>query len=209
MSRLPTTANLPAGEPHCLSAPSPPVRAVPNPQGQPGSQRPPDVPCPSPRIRTRRTNGRRRQKGNELYSNEHCNEAHELHRSENGLFFARRGKETPRHRAAPELLRKKKRASPTPTPPNGPRKEPSPDSALFPLKPPPLPRLCGSASKTTKNRRPSSGPRKTHGHSLFTDGASIPLADPPLSRTALPFLHPTRQDSLNEFSAPFFFALSN
>ena len=59
----------------------------------------------------------------------HGNGAQEIHRSEDALFSARRDEEDLMLR---ELLRKKEQASPIPTPPDGSRKAPSPDSALFP-----------------------------------------------------------------------------
>jgi len=45
--------------------------------------------------------------------------------------------------------------------------------------------------RTKKNRRPSSGPRKTHGHSLHTAGISLPLADPPSLPNGTPVSTPT------------------
>ena len=102
--------------------------------------------------------------------------AHELNRSEDNLFSARRDEEDLKLR---QLSQKKERAPPTPTPPNGSRKAFSPGSVLFPPEPPPLSSLRGAASKTTQTRWPSYGPRKKHGHSLFTAGVSLPFADPP------------------------------
>ena len=107
-----------------------------------------------------------------------------------------------------ELIKAKERAPSTPTPPNGSLRESSPDSALFPPEPPPLSGLRGAASKTTKTRRQSSGPRKMHGYSLHTAGVSLPLADPPLSpeRHFRFYTHPSRgnhQDALSGFLAPF------
>ena len=58
-----------------------------------------------------------------------------------------------------ELMRTKEREPSTPTPPNGSHKILSPGSVLFPTGPSPLPSPRGAASKTTKTRRPSSGPR--------------------------------------------------
>ena len=112
----------------------------------------------------------------ELYSKKHGNEAHELHRREDALHDAWRDEEDLKLR---ELMQAKEWAPSTPTPPNGSRKAPSPDSVLYPPDSPPLSSLRGAASKTTKNRRPSSGPRKTHGQSLHTAGVPLQLENPP------------------------------
>jgi len=90
-----------------------------------------------------------------------------------------------------ELTQAKEREPSTPPPSNGSCKESSPDSVFFPPESPPLSSLSGEGSKTTKNRRPSSGPRKTHSYSSHTTGISLPLADPSLSRTELPFVNPS------------------
>ena len=108
-----------------------------------------------------------------------------------------------------ELMQAKERAPPTPAPPSGTRKASTPDSVHFREEFPPLPILRGEASKTTKTRRQSSGPRKTRDHSLFTAGVSPLLANPILSaeRHSRFYTHPSRgnrQDSLSEYSAPFF-----
>ena len=44
---------------------------------------------------------------------------------------------------------------------------------------------------STKTRRPSSSPRKTHEHSVFTAGVSDPLADPPCLPYGTPVSKPT------------------
>ena len=125
------------------------------------------------------------------YSEKHGKEAHERHREEDALYEARRDEEDRKLR---KLMHAMGREPSTPTPlkcsytaPTA----PSPDSVLYPPDPPPLSSLSGEASKTTKNRRPSSGPRKTHGHSLHTAGISLPLADPPSppNGTPVPLLH--------------------
>ena len=110
-----------------------------------------------------------------------------------------------------ELMQAKKRAPPTPTPPNGSRKASSPDFVLFPSEPPPLSEFCGAASKTTKTRRPSSG--------LWTSEDARPLCiysrrlpstrGPPLSpeQHSRFYTHPfqgNRQDRLRKFSASFY-----
>ena len=59
------------------------------------------------------------KEGSKLYSKEHCNEVHEVHRNGDALFSALRDEEGPKLR---ELIRTKERAPPTPTPPNGSRK---------------------------------------------------------------------------------------
>ena len=112
---------------------------------------------------------------NELCSKGHSNEAHELNRSEGALFSARREEDDLKLR---ELMQAKERAPPIPTPPNGSNKASSPDSVLFLPESPPLPSLPGAAFKTTKTRRTSSGPRKTHDHPLFSAGVSFPFAEP-------------------------------
>ena len=124
---------------------------------------------------------------NELYSKENGSEAHELHSREDALFSAWRDEEDLKLR---ELIQAKGRPPPTPTPPDSSLKASSSDCALNPPDPLLLSNLRGASSETTKNRRPSPGPRKTHGYSLHTAGISLPLEDPPLSRTALPFVHP-------------------
>ena len=91
--------------------------------------------------------------------------------------LTRKGKVSPKLKLH-ELTQAKERAPSTPPPSNGSCKESSPDSALFPPESPPLSGLSGEGSKTTKNRRPSSGPRKTHSYFLHTTGISLPLADP-------------------------------
>ena len=111
-----------------------------------------------------------------LYSKEHGNEAHELHRREDAIQDAWRDEEDLKLR---ELMQAKEWAPSTPTPPNGSRKASSPDSALYPPDFPPLSSFRGANSKTTKNRRPSSGPRKTHDRSFHTAGVPLPLEDPP------------------------------
>ena len=55
---------------------------------------------------------------------------------------------------------------------------PSPDSVFYPPDSPSPSSPSGKDSETTKNRRPSSGSRETHRHSLCTTGISLPLADP-------------------------------
>ena len=90
-----------------------------------------------------------------------------------------------------ELMQAKERAPSTLNPPNGSRKASSPDSALFPPDSPPLSSLRGAASKTTKNRWPSSGPRKTHGQSFNTSGVPLPLAEPPSFPNGTPVSSPT------------------
>ena len=123
----------------------------------------------------------------EFCSKEHGNEAHELHLSGDALFSARRNEGGIKLR---ELLRKKERALPTPTPPNCSRKAPFPDSVISPPESPRLSSLRGAAHKAIKTRRKSSGSRKTQGHSLFTARVYLPLADLPSLPFALPFLHP-------------------
>ena len=107
---------------------------------------------------------------NELYSKGHDNGAHELHRSEGALFSAWRDGDDLK---LGELIRTKERALSNPTPPYGPRKAVSPDSFLFPPESPPLSGLREAAFKTTKTRRPSSGPRKTHDQSKFAAGVVL------------------------------------
>ena len=104
--------------------------------------------------------------------------------------FTRKGQVRGDHKLH-EPKQEKERKPSTPTPPNGSRKESPPDSALFPPESPPLSSLRGEDPKTTKTRRQSSGPRKTHGQFFHTAGASLPLADPPSlpNVTKLPFLH--------------------
>ena len=100
----------------------------------------------------------------------------------------------------------------TPTPPNGSRKAPSLDSALFPLETTPLPSLRGADFKTTKTRGQSSGHWMTNDYSTFTACASLPIAPPPLSpeRHCRFYTHPSRGNrhgsisALSEISAPFF-----
>ena len=109
-----------------------------------------------------------------------------------------------------ELIQAKERPPPTPTPPSGSHKASSPDSALFQPESTPLPSLRGAASKTTKTRWLSPGPRKTHENPLPMADVSLPLAEPPLSPERHPhfYTHPSRgncQDSLSGSSAPFFF----
>ena len=124
----------------------------------------------------------------ELYLKEHGNEARKLHRREDALYDAWRDEEDIKLR---ELLQAKEWAPSTPTPPNGSRSASSPDSALYPPDPPPLSSLSGEASKTTKNRQPPSGPRKTHGYSLHTAGISLPIGDPPSPPNGTPVCTPT------------------
>ena len=128
------------------------------------------------------------EEDNELHSKEHGTGARELHRSEDAHFSARRYEEDLKQR---ELLRKTERAPPTPTQPNGSRKVLSPDSVFFPPESPLLPNPRGEASKTTKTRWPSSGPRKTHDKALFTAGVSLPLADLPSLPNGTPVSTPT------------------
>ena len=108
-----------------------------------------------------------------------------------------------------ELMQANKRAPPTPTPPNGSRKDSSPDSALFPPEPPLLAGLRRAASKTTKNRRRFSGPWKTHDYSLQTAGISLPLADPrrwghssQLNATSISEAHPHPKPDMGSPSGP-------
>ena len=124
---------------------------------------------------------------NRLYSKEHGIGAHELHRTEDALLLASRDEEGPKPRG---LMQVKERAPPTPTQPNGSRKESSPDSALFSPEPPLLPGLRWAASKTIKTRRPSFGHRKTRDHSLYTAGVSLPLAESPSLPNGSPVLTP-------------------
>ena len=112
----------------------------------------------------------------ELYSEELVNEAHELHRKEDAPYDSRRDEEDLKLRA---LMQAKERAPPTPTLPNGSRKASLPGSVLYPPDSPPLSSLSGEAPKTTKTRRPSSGPRKVHGQPLLTADITLPLAYPP------------------------------
>lgn len=90
----------------------------------------------------------------------HGNKSHELHRSEGALFSSRRDEESLNLR---ELLRKKERAPPTPTPPEGLRKTLSPDSALFPpgSSPLPSPRRADSKITKTNGNPPALGKRTT------------------------------------------------
>ena len=125
---------------------------------------------------------------NELYSKEHGNEAHEQHRREGALFSAWRDEGDLKLR---ELMQAKEWAPPNPTPPSGSRKAPSPDSILFPPDSPPLSSPRGAASKITKNRRPSSGPRKTDGQSFHTAGVPLTLEDPPSLPDVTPVCTPT------------------
>ena len=125
---------------------------------------------------------------NELYSKEHGNKAYEVHRSGDFLFSALRHEGDLKLR---ELMQAKKRAPSTPTPPNSSRNASSPEPALFPPESPPLPRLRGAASKTTKTRRQSSCPRKTHDQSLLKVGVFLPLADPPSLPDDTPVSSPT------------------
>ena len=104
------------------------------------------------------------KEGNGLYSKEHGNEAHELHRSGDALFSAWRGEEDPKLR---ELMQAKEWKSSIPTPPDGSRMESSPDSVLFPTESPPRPGLlppgearnshCTAGGAT--HARPLPGPR--------------------------------------------------
>ena len=116
------------------------------------------------------------EEDNKIYLKEHGSEAHELHRREGALFSVWRNEGALELR---KLIQARERPPPTPPPPKCSRKASSPDSVLYPPDSPPLSSLRGAASKTTKNRRPSSGPRKTHGYSLHTAGISLPLEDPP------------------------------
>ena len=95
------------------------------------------------------------EEGNELYSKEHGNEAHELHRREDTLIFARRDDEDLKLR---ELMQAKEWTPSTPTPPSGSRKaypRPTPSSshqtALH---------YRASAGRLSRPRRPGGHPRE-------------------------------------------------
>ena len=114
----------------------------------------------------------------ERYSKEHGEEAYERHREEDALYDARLDEE---NRKLRELMHAMGREPSTPTPPKCSRTAPtapSPDSVFYPPDSPPPSSPSGKDSENTKNRRPSSGPRETHRHSLRTTGISLPLADP-------------------------------
>ena len=114
----------------------------------------------------------------ERYSKEHGEEAYERHREEDALYEARLDEEDRKLR---ELMHAMGREPSTPTPPKCSRTAPtapSPDSVFYLPDSPPQSSLSGKDSENTKNRRPSSGPRETHRHSLRTTGISLPLADP-------------------------------
>ena len=126
------------------------------------------------------------EEDDELYPNEHGNEAHELHRSEEALFSAWRAEEDLKLR---ELMHAKERAPSTPTTPNGSRKV----ARLRPLSP----RVSSTAEPprggfevhedTTAILRPSEDARPLPIYSRHFPSTRGP---PPLTRTALPFLHP-------------------
>jgi hypothetical protein len=112
------------------------------------------------------------------YSEKYGKEAHERHLEEDALYDARLDEE---NRKLRELMHAMGREPSTPTPPKCSRTAPtapSPDSVLYPPDSPPPSSPSGKDSENTKNRRPSSGPRETHRHSLRTTGISLPLADP-------------------------------
>ena len=127
------------------------------------------------------------EEDHELYSKKHGKGAHERHCMEDAVHDAWRDEEDRKLR---ELMQAKERALSTPTPSNGLRKAPSPNSVLYPPDPPSPSGLSGKAPETTKNRRPSSGPRETHDHSLHTAGVSLPLADPPYPPNGTPVRTP-------------------
>ena len=137
---------------------------------------------------------------------EHREVTPELHRRRGAPISAQQDDEDPELRG---LMRMKERGPSPPTPPSGPRKAPSSDSAPLRPEPPPLSSPRGAVLKTTKSRRPSSGPRKTHGQIFSTGGASsLPLADPPLSSERHSRFHTyppqgNRRNSLSDFTAPF------
>ena len=149
-------------------------------QGYHDSQRRSKVPCSRPRSCSRRTSCRwRRRKLRDLL---------ETAPKGSALFLARKEEEDFELRG---LMWTNDREPSTPTPPNGSREAPSPESALFPPEWPPLSIPRGAVSKTTKTRRrPSSGPRKAHCQFLSTAGVSShsTRGPPPLPQTAPPFL---------------------
>ena len=137
MSRSPATANSPARGAHCKSPPRPCGSMAP---------RKARLPAIVERFVLKTPEHAEEDKG--LYSTEHGNKAHELHRSEEALFSARRDEKYPK------LRRKIRVRHPRPTPPSS------------------------HQSPLHKDPAASSVTRKTQGRSLFTAGVSLPLADP-------------------------------
>ena len=127
MPRLPATANLPDGKAPLLVSTSSVWL-----HGSKGTETPSD-------RRTFRAQDLEFEYGaptedhaeedNELFSKEHGNEDHELHRCEDALFLAWRDEENTKLR---ERIQAKERAPPTSIPPSGSRNAPSPDSTLLP-----------------------------------------------------------------------------
>ena len=122
------------------------------------------------------------------YSEQHGKKTHELQCMEEALYDARREKDDLK---LLELMQMKKRAPSTPTSSNSSLKILSPDSALCPPDSPSLSSPNGEASKNTKNRRPSCGPRKKYGYCLPQPPSPFHSRTPPSPPNGPPVHTPT------------------